>query len=355
MKNIFLFTFLFLFVFSCKKNTGEIHETASQKIEFQYITQIEMSENENSVFVRSGNQITEFSKRDLPLQSAMVIPTSALAFISELDLTDRITGISQPDFIYNPKIHSLLKEKKLEEIGTMNEIFVEKVLVSKPDIFVTMSSPALAKFHELLIEKGIKIIYIDEYEELNPLARAEYIKIFGKLFGQEDKAQEIFEEIEDNYQNIVKQVAEKKEKSPTIMANQIYGDTWYMPGGKSFQAKLFEDAGGQYLWADSDNQTSLNLSFESVFEKAKDADIWINAGDFPSLNALLNSYKNYEWFDAVKNKTVYSWNLRTSSTGANDYFETGVTRPDWVLKDLAAIFYPELFPEYKMYFYRQLK
>ena len=72
------------------------------------------------------------------------------------------------------------------------------------------------------------------------------------------------------------------------------------------------------------------------------------------LKSLTGSYKNYEWFAAVKNKKVYNWNKRSNEKGANDYFETGTVRPDMVLNDLAAIFYPELFPEYELFFYKKL-
>lgn len=341
-------------VFGCKDRAKTI-ESDAQAIEFKYITKIRMTDDGESIRIHSGGEVTRFSKEELPLNSAMVIPTSVIAYLDELDLTDKITGISQPAHIYNPAIRKLYKNNQIQEIGTFNEIFIEKVLVSKPEIFVSMSSPALAKFHEILKSNGISVIYIDEYEELNPLAKAEYVKIFGILFGKEREAENLFQEIEENYKTIQAMTAQLSGQKPTVMANQIYGDIWYMPGGKSFQALLFRDAGGDYLWADTTQEGTLHLSFESVYEKAKDADVWMNAGDFPNLNALKGSYNNYDWFEAVRNQKVYNWNQRITASGGNDYFEKGVTRPDWVLKDLAAIFYPERFPEHELYFYKRLK
>lgn len=353
MKISYLISILFLILISCKQDLKEYNAQSGNVLKF--ITKIELKEQDGKIEINSGGKTISFQKNELPLKTAMVIPTSAIAYMEELGLIDKITGISQPDFIFNPKIHELIKQNKISTIGSFDEIFLEKILTNKPDIFISTSSPTLAKFHEQFEKENIKVIYIDEYEELNPLARAEYVKIFGILFGKENEANDLFNQIERNYNKIKTLVAKNQSKNPSVFANQIYGDIWYMPGGKSFQAKLIEDAGGNYLWKSDNGIGTLNLSFESVFEKANDADIWVNAGDFPDKATLLASYKNYEWFSAFRNGNIYNWNQRITPKGANDYFETGTVRPDLVLKDLAAIFHPKLFPNHELMFYKRLK
>ena len=312
-------------------------------------------ETRDSLVITSKGGKVRFAQNELPLNTVMVIPTSVIAYMNELDLVDKISGISQPDFIYNPKIQEWVQKNKIEEIGTYNEIFIEPILLKKPDIFISTSSPNLAKFHSQLEKEGIKIIYIDEYEESSPLARAEYLKLIGKLFGKEKEANLRFEEIEKNYLEIQKKVQKRGVSKPTVLSNQMYGDIWYLAGGKSYQGHLIKDAGGNYLWESDESSGSLHLSFESVFEKAHGAEVWVNAGDFSSKAALQASYTNYEWFSAYKSGKIYNWNKRKSATGANDFFETGVVRPDWVLKDLATIFHPELFPEHELVFYKKLE
>ena len=347
------FLVLFLSFLSCKNEISTPKTETNSKL--KYITKIKWTENPDSVFLEFSGKSLAFSKKELPLKSVMVVPTSVLAYMDELDLNSKITGISQPDFIYNEKIEQLIQENKIREIGTYNEIFIEKILVNKPDILISTTSPILAKFHQQLKNEGIKVLLIDEYEEQNPLAKAEYVKIIGALFGKEKEADSIFTEIEKIYLETEKIIKENAKKKPSVLVNQIYGDVWYLPGGKSFQAKLIEDAGGNYLWKNDSGINNLNLSFESVFEKAAEADTWINAGDYSTKNELLATYPNYEWFSAFKNNQVYNWNKRKNAKGANDYFETGTARPDLILKDLAAIFYPELFPEHELYFYKKLE
>lgn len=352
MKISHLISVFFLVLISCKQDSKESKLAIDNELKF--ISKIELKSNQEKIEIISGGKSVIFSEKELPLKTAMVIPTSAIAYLDQLNLTEKLTGISQPDFIFNPKIHELINQNKISIIGSFDEIFIEKILMNKPDVFISTSSPTLAKFHEQLEKENIKVIYIDEYEELSPMARAEYVKIFGILFGKEKEADELFNQIEKNYKEIKTLVGKNRDENPTVFANQIYGDIWYMPGGKSFQAKLIEDAGGNYLWKSNDGTGTLNLSFESVFEQANEADIWINAGDFPDKGTLLASYKNYAWFSAFKNGKVYNWNNKITPKGANDYFETGTARPDLVLKDLAAIFHPELFPNYELRFYKRL-
>jgi iron complex transport system substrate-binding protein len=353
MKN---FAFFFVFsalILACKQDT-KLGTIENSEKNFEFITNLELKETAERIEIHSGGEIVAFPTEELPLKSAMIVPTSVIAYMNELELIDKISGISQIDFIYHSQIQELFRQKKIIEIGNFNELFVESILLQKPDVLFSTSSPSLAKYHEQLKNQGIKIIYIDEYEELDPLAKAEYIKVIGKLFGQEEKANQIFEEIKSHYREIKTKIAESKPKLPKVLVNQIYSDVWYLPSGNSFQAKLVSDAGGFYPWKDLEGKTTLNLSFESVFEKAEDADVWINAGDFPSKEALIASYPHYEWFKAYQNNQVYNWYNRTSPTGGNDYFETGTARPDYVLEDLAAIFHPELFPEHPLKFYKKL-
>lgn len=342
-----------MFAISCGKKSGE-NQVDSNDNELKYTQKIRLTESQDSVFIQYSNSKIGFSKVELPLESAMVVPTSVIAYMDALGVSHKISGVSQIDFVYNSKIQQKFQNKKLIEIGNFNEIFIEKIIVQKPDIFIAQSGPTLAKYYEVLKNEGIKLLYIDEFEESTPLAKAEYLKIIGKLFGKEKESKELFEEIESNYFEI-KEIANSRTPKPKVVSNHIYGDIWYMPGGKSFQSVLFEDAGADYYWANTTNESVLYLSFESVFEKASKADYWVNAGDFSTLSEMLATYKNYEWFSAIKNKQVYNWSKRSSPSGANDYFENGVVRPDWVLKDLAAIFHPELFPEHELFFYKRLE
>lgn len=353
MKTFVFFGLCCILIFGCRQS--KIPGAENTGTGLSYAKQIGFKEINGEIHIESGGETTTFDTADLPLESVMVVPAAVNAYLDALGLTDKITGLSEPDYVFNENVRNLIRQKKIETIGNYNELLIEKIMINKPGVFVSTSNPNLAKFHAQLEKEGIKIIYIDEYLEDHPLGKSEYLKIFGKLFGKEKEAEKLFGEIEENYKSIKSKVELEAKSEPAILASGMYGDVWYMPGGNSFQAKFFADAGGGFLWKNDIHAGTLNLSFEEVFEKGNNADIWVNAGDFDNLEDLAASYPNYKWFSAYKNKQVFNWGKRKNETGANDYFEMGTVRPDWVLKDLATIFHPELFPEHELRFYKKLE
>ena len=97
------------------------------------------------------------------------------------------------------------------------------------------------------------------------------------------------------------------------------------------------------------------MDFEAVYSRAANADIWIGAADFKTLNELARADARYRDFKAYQNGQVFAYNARVNQYGANDYFESGVAKPDLLLKDHIKMIHPELLPDYQLYYYRQLE
>jgi iron complex transport system substrate-binding protein len=132
-------------------------------------------------------------------------------------------------------------------------------------------------------------------------------------------------------------------------------DIWNLPAGDSFVAQFLKDANLEYLWKDSKGKGSLSLSFESVFEKGKNANFWIAPGYFSSKDELLESNQIYAEFDAFKNDKIYTPTLKKGKTGGVIYYELAPTRPDLVLKDLIKITQPDLLPNYTLTFFEKMR
>jgi iron complex transport system substrate-binding protein len=135
----------------------------------------------------------------------------------------------------------------------------------------------------------------------------------------------------------------------------VYGDTWFLPGGQNYAAKLLSDAGCQYLWSSDSTKGFLQLSFESVYEKAHEADLWIGVASFTTLEELSNADQRYTKFKPYQTKQVYTYNARKGAKGGSEFLELGYLRPDIILKDLVKIAHPELLPEYSLYFHKDLQ
>jgi iron complex transport system substrate-binding protein len=132
-------------------------------------------------------------------------------------------------------------------------------------------------------------------------------------------------------------------------------DIWNLPAGDSFVAQFLKDANIDYLWKNSEGKGSLSLSFESVFDKGKDADFWIAPGYFSSKEQLLKSNQLYTKFKSFKENNVYSPAIKKGKTGGVIYYELASTRPDLVLKDIIKITNPELLPDYEFVFFEKMQ
>ena len=136
----------------------------------------------------------------------------------------------------------------------------------------------------------------------------------------------------------------------------VFGEIWYVPGGKSFMANFINDAGGSYIWNDNEKTGSLNLGFEEVYVKAKNADFWLNQALVKTKAELLSLEKRYSDFRAFKIGNLYNNIKNTNNKGYSDYWETGIMYPNRILSDLIQIFHPELKAQIKndLYYYKKL-
>jgi iron complex transport system substrate-binding protein len=203
-------------------------------------------------------------------------------------------------------------------------------------------------------ELGIPVVINAEYIEKHPLGRAEWIKFVALFFNKENEADSVFNGIEKEYLTTL-ELAKQVNYKPTVLSGIVYGDAWFMPAGKNYAARFFNDAAMDYLWKETDSNGYLELSFESVYAKAKEADLWIGVGSFNSLKEIQATESRYGLFKPFQQKQVYSYNARTGAKGGSEFLELGYLRPDLILKDLVKIAHPELLTDYQLFFYKKLE
>lgn len=354
IKKILISSLFILAITSCKQSKEAV-KTEKENTTFLFAKNISIEENNETITIKSSGNAITFDKKELPIKTVMVETSSAIAYLNELNVLNTVKGATDVDFIYNPKIAEGIADKTILKIGSSNELFTEIILKNKPQLIIASSNPVLAKFHQQLEQNGIKILYLDEYKEQNPLGQVEYLKIFGKLFGKNTEAEKQVETVKNNYDSIKNIIQTKAQGNVSTIVNTMFGDVWYAPTNDLLQAKLIDDAKGNYIFKDKKGENSLSLTFEEVYTTGKSANYWINVTNVNSLAEMKASYPNYAWFDAFKKGNVYAYNKRMNAKGSNDYFEQGILRPDIILNDLGKIFYPNLFPTYDLYFYQQLK
>ena len=289
-----------------------------------------------------------------PIQSIVVTSTTHIPALELLGIEDKLVGFPGTDYVSSKNTRTRIDNNQIRELGKNEGINTEVLLELNPDLVVGYGVNGTNKTFNSIQKANIPVIYNGDWTEASPLAKAEWIKFFGALFNKEREADSIFNKIEEDY-NSAKQLASKVKKKPTILSGAMHKDVWYLPNGASPEAQVLKDANTHYLWSETTGSGSLALSFESVLDKAKDADLWLSPSYYTSIEALEKANPHYTKFDAFQNKKVYSFSMTTGDTGGVLYYELGIARPDLVLKDIIKICHPELLSDYTPYFFKQLQ
>ena len=101
---------------------------------------------------------------------------------------------------------------------------------------------------------------------------------------------------------------------------------------------IYRDAQLSYAYASDTHSGSLPLSFETVLDKAGEADIWLMSFQgHLTKRQLLAEYAGYEQLRAFKEGRIYG-----CPVDRKPYFEEVSWRPDWLLRDLIVLFHPAL-------------
>lgn len=299
------------------------------------------------------DSLKQFTTISVPIKSVVVTSTTHIPALELLGVETTLVGFPQTNFVSSAKTRKLIDSGKVKEVGTNETLNTEILIDIQPEVIVSFglnnNNPSL----DNLKKSGLKVLINGDWNEQSPLGKAEWIKFFGALYGMDAKAKTIFSTIEKEYLNTLA-LAQKAKLKPSVLSGAMYQDQWFVPQGESWMALFLKESQSNYLWANTKGTGSLSLPFETILEKAQNAEFWIAPGDFSSLKEMNDSNPHYIKFSAFKNKKVYSYALHRGAKGGILYFEWSPTRPDWVLKDLIAIFHPELVPHHKPFFFEKL-
>lgn len=290
----------------------------------------------------------------IPLESVVVTSTTHIPALELLGREDRIAGFPNTDYISSEKTRALINSGKIVELGNEENINTEMLLDLNPDALIGFTLNSNNKMFQTIEKFGIPVLLNGDWVEDTPLGRAEWIKFFGVLFDREKEADSIFSIIEESYLAAV-EIAKQAKNRPTVLSGGLYRDIWNLPAGDSFEAQFMKDANLNYLWSETSGRGSLSLGIETVFEKGKEADIWISPSNYESLKDMKNANGLYEEFSAFKKKKIYSFINKKGDLDGIIYFEKAPSRPDLVLKDLIKIGHPNLLSKYSLTFFEVLE
>ena len=234
---------------------------------------------------------------------------------------------------------------------------IERIIALKPEAILLSpfeNSGGYGKLDKL----HVPIIEAADYMESSPLGRAEWMKFYGMLFGNEEgksngisgscepKADSLFAKIEKEYLKL-KAEAAGYPKGLSILTERKTGNVWYVPGGQSTIGILLKDANARYIFADDEHSGSLAMSPEQILAKGKQVDVWAFKyfGGAPLSQAqLLQEYDGYKALAAFSRGNIYQ-----VDTSTVPYFELTSFHPELLLREFIILAHGERFGKLRFY------
>lgn len=341
MYRIVSFLLPLLFFCSCTGRVISSDEGQGDTVPLKYATLLTMVKYKSHTHVtikdpwNEGKILHEYDIAK-PFHRAMVFISPHCQLLYYLHAQENIAGVCDLKYMLIPDIKKRVENGNVQDCGNSMSPMVEKIIDAKADAIVIspfQNSGGYGKLEKI----GIPIIEAADYMETSALARAEWMKFYGLVFGREHEADSLFNKVDSTY-GALKAFAAKLPKGKYILTERKTGAVWYSPGGQSSLGILIRDANGGYAFASDKHSGSLPLSFEQVLDKAGNTDIWafkFNGTKPLTRQDLLNEFYGYGGLKAFQTGNIYECNITKIP-----YFEEVSFRPDFLLRELIQLLHP---------------
>lgn len=285
-----------------------------------------------------------------PLSKAVIYSSVHCSLLKDFGALNSIGGVCDLKYIKLPEIEEGCRKGTIADVGDGMNPNIEKIIDLHPDAILL--SPFENSGGYGRVEKlNVPIIECADYMETSSLGRAEWMRFYGLLFGKKTEADAMFAAVERNYKDL-QELVKPISFAPSVMCDLKTSSTWYTPGGNSTIAKLYSDAGANYIFREDTHSGSLPYPFEVIFEKGQQTDFWLIRYNQPvdkTYGELEKEFAPYAGFRAFKERNIYGCN-----TNWVPFYEETPFHPDWLLKDLIKIFHPSLLEGYELRYYNKL-
>ena len=305
-----------------------------------------------------------------PVERSAVFIAPHCQLMYELGCQQAIRGVCDLDYINIPDVKKRVTSSvnasaagntssgiSIVDCGSSMAPDIERIIALKPEAILVSpfeNSGGYGKLDKL----HIPIIEAADYMESSPLGRAEWMKFYGMLFGNEEgksngisgtcelRADSLFSKIEKEYLKL-KAEAGKLPKGLSILTERKTGNVWYVPGGQSTIGILLKDANARYIFSDDQHSGSLAMSPEQILAKGKQVDVWAFKyfGGAPlSQDQLLQEYDGYKALAAFSQGNIYQ-----VDTSTVPYFELTSFHPELLLREFIILAHGERFGKLRFY------
>lgn len=243
-----------------------------------------------------------------PVTNILVSSAPTTALINAIGALDAITmTTSDTNSWYIQNVKDALASGAMTYIGSYKTPDYEQITAADVK-FAIFSSMLTEDVEAQLQQLGVQILLDRAAEEAHPLARVEWMKLYGAIFNKESEADALVQQ----QAALVEDLAKLEQSGKTVAIFYITSDgTLYARNAGDYLTKMVELAGGSYVMPDmsSDKAGSTKLDPEAFYTSAKDADyilyIWSNGGKPATVEELLTRSAVLSDMKAVQEGNVW--------------------------------------------------
>lgn len=345
--------------FSCRKSSQKIEEMAGDTLQMKYATLLHIVKQKGGATIvtidnpwKEGSTLHKYLLVDkdsvvpehtpevtvirTPVSRSVMFTSAHTKLLEWLHAEQSVAGVADLKYMLLPWVQEGVKTGKIADCGDAMSPLIEKIIDIGPDI-IMLSPFENSGGYGRLESIGIPYVECADYMEKSALGRAEWMRFYGMLLGKEREADSLFAVVDSAYHALKAKAATAKSR-PSIITEKLTGSTWYVAGGRSTVGQLIADANGSYAWADDTHSGSLAMTFETVLDRAGNADLWIfNSSPVPCQHELVSEYEGYKEMHALKTSNVWC-----VDTQRKPYFEEVSFHPDYLLREYIILLHPEM-------------
>ena len=247
-----------------------------------------------------------------PIRNIYLVSTSVMDLFLALDGLDSVTlSGTRAEGWYLDEARAAMEDGRIAYAGKYSAPDYEKILAANCGLAIenTMIYHT-PEVKEQLERFGIPVLVERSSYESSPLARMEWIKLYGILLGKEALAEEVFARQAPRIAPLLEQPSTGKRcaffsiTSSGLATVRKSGD---------YVAQMIGMAGGEYVFADladsGNSLSTMNIPLEDLYAGVKDADVLIYnsaiEGMIASVSQLTERFPLLHEFKAVQNGQVW--------------------------------------------------